>query len=143
MIKTNNIEATFHLAHAIKQQLNNQLETQHLGISHMHVRVLKTISETPCSTAMDIAGLFKRDKAQITRLVNYLIDQKLVTKKANPNDKRSQFLELTVTGKALQQQLKALSDNVENRMIMGIKEKDLEIFTQVSEQMKSNIVEHL
>ncbi|MEP0073103.1 MAG: MarR family transcriptional regulator [Marinomonas sp.] len=142
MFKAINIEATFHLAHAIKQQLSNQLEIQNLGISPMHVRVLKIIGEIPCSTAMDIAELFKRDKAQITRLVNHLIDQELVTKKPNPNDKRSQFLELTITGGVLQGKLKALSDKMENRMIEGIKEEDLEIFTQVAQQMKSNLTDH-
>lgn len=142
MFKGINIEATFHLAHAIKQELSSQLEIQNLGISPMHVRVLKVIGQTHSSTAMDIAGLFKRDKAQITRLVNHLIDQELITKKPNPNDKRSQFLELTATGEALQKKLKALSDNMESRMIEGIKEEDLEIFTQVAQQMKSNLTDH-
>ena len=141
MFKAINIEATFHLAHAIKQQLNNQLDIQNLGISPMHVRVLKIIGEIPGSTAMDIAVLFKRDKAQITRLVNHLIDQELITKKPNPNDKRSQFLELTATGEVLQGKLKALSDKMESRMIEGIKEEDLEIFSQVAQQMKNNLID--
>ncbi|MFT2099329.1 MarR family winged helix-turn-helix transcriptional regulator [Marinomonas sp. 2405UD66-6] len=141
MFKAINIEATFHLAHAIKQQLNNQLDIQNLGISPMHVRVLKIIGEIPGSTAMDIAALFKRDKAQITRLVNHLIDQELITKKPNPNDKRSQFLELTATGAVLQGKLKALSDKMESRMIEGIKEEDLEIFSQVAQQMKNNLID--
>ncbi|MEH6562000.1 MAG: MarR family transcriptional regulator [Marinobacter sp.] len=133
------VEATFHLAHAIKQQLNSQLETQKLGIAAMHVRVLKVIGKSNSSTAIDIAGLFKRDKAQITRLVNQLIDQGFVQKTPNPDDKRSQLLELTSAGRALQERLRTLSDDMENQMAQGIEAEDLDTFTKVAQKMTRNL----
>ncbi len=133
------VEATFHLAHAIKQQLNSQLETQKLGIAAMHVRVLKVIGKSNSSTAIDISGLFKRDKAQITRLVNQLIDQGFVQKTPNPDDKRSQLLELTSTGRALQERLRTLSDDMENQMAQGIEAEDLDTFKKVAQKMTRNL----
>ncbi|MCZ2721574.1 MarR family transcriptional regulator [Marinomonas sp. 15G1-11] len=133
------IEATFHLAHAIKQQLSSLLENQDLGVASMHVRVLKVIGKSNASTAMDIAGLFKRDKAQITRLINQLIDQGLVQKKPNPDDKRSQLLALTSAGQALQEILRTLSDEMESKMTQGIEAEDLATFTRVAQKMTRNL----
>ena len=85
----------------------------------MHVRVLKVIGKSNASTAKEIAELFKRDKAQITRLINQLIDQGIVQRKPNPDDKRSQLLELTSSGQALQEILRTLSDEMESKMTQG------------------------
>ncbi|MBU2987066.1 MarR family transcriptional regulator [Saccharophagus degradans] len=133
------IEAAFHLAHAIKQQLGSQLEAQNLGIATMHVRVLKVICKLNACTAIDIAGIFKRDKAQITRLVNHLIDQGLVQKEPNPGDKRSQLLTLTSAGRVLQERLRAVSDDMEDQMTRGIEAADLETFMKVAQKITRNL----
>ncbi|WP_191600872.1 MarR family winged helix-turn-helix transcriptional regulator [Marinomonas algicola] len=136
------VEATFHLAHAIKQQLSHQLESQDLGIASMHVRVLKVIGKSNASTAKEIAELFKRDKAQITRLINQLIDQGIVQRKPNPDDKRSQLLELTSSGQALQEILRTLSDEMESKMTQGIEAEDLATFTKVAQNMTKNLIRY-
>ncbi|WP_026286896.1 MarR family winged helix-turn-helix transcriptional regulator [Gilvimarinus chinensis] len=132
-------EAVFHLTHAIKQQLGNQLEDQRFGIAAMHVRVLKVIAKSNACTAIDIAGMFKRDKAQITRLVNQLIDLDLVQKEPNPNDKRSQLLTLTSAGRALQERLRDLSNDMEEQMTQGIEAADLDTFMKVAQKITRNL----
>lgn len=132
-------EATFHLAHAIKQQLAIQLEAQDLGIAAMHLRVLKVIGTSKACTAIDIAGLFKRDKAQITRLVSQLIDKGYIQKKPNPHDKRSQLLALTSEGEILQKKIGALSNTLEKQMRLGIEAEDLDTFTRVAQIMTKNL----
>jgi len=133
------IETTFYLAHAIKQQLGTQLEAQQLGIAPMHVRVLKVIHKRQSCTAIDIANLFKRDKAQITRLIKGLIDQGLVKKESNPDDKRSQLLVLTPQGEAVQESLLSISKTMQNQMTQGIDEEDLETFIKVAQAMTKNL----
>lgn len=133
------IEATFHLAHAIKQQLGHQLEIQQLGIAPMHVRVLKIIHQRKSCTSIDIANLFKRDKAQITRLIKGLLDQGLVCKQSNPEDKRSQLLVLSSQGVALQENLLSISKKMENQMTQGIDEKDLNTFIKVAQKITKNL----
>lgn len=139
MFNSTNAESTFHLAHAIKRQLGNQLEEKKLGISPMHVRVLKVIGKSNTSTAIDIAGLFKRDKAQITRLINQLIDKGFIQKAPNPNDKRSQILALTSSGKMLQKILRTVSDDMDTQMVQGIEAGDLDTFIKVSQMMTKNL----
>lgn len=135
----NPIETTFQLVHAIKQKLSSQLESRKLGIAPMHIRVLKVIHKKESCTAIDIAGLFKRDKAQITRLVAQLIDQGLVKKEPNPEDKRSQLLLLTDQGKALQEGLLTFSEEMQRKITKGIDSKDLDTFVEVAEKMTKNI----
>ncbi|MDP5190891.1 MarR family winged helix-turn-helix transcriptional regulator [Rheinheimera baltica] len=136
---TNVIETTFHLAHAVKQQLSYVLETQNLGIAPMHVRVLKIIHKRKGCTAIDIAGLFKRDKAQITRLVQQLIELKLVQKQPNPDDKRSQLLVLTAKGEGVQHSVGAFFDTMQTQMFQHIEAYELEIFMKVAEKMTENL----
>jgi DNA-binding MarR family transcriptional regulator len=138
-MKVNSIETTFHLTHAIKQELTSQLEAKKLGIAPMHLRVLKVIHKKKSCTAIDIAVLFKRDKAQITRLVKQLLDQEYVTKEPNPNDKRSQFLVLTPKGIALQESLILFSEEMDKHITQGINQKDLDTFVKVAEKMTSNL----
>ncbi|WP_049722535.1 MarR family winged helix-turn-helix transcriptional regulator [Gilvimarinus polysaccharolyticus] len=139
MFNAISIEATFYLAHAIKQQLGSQLEAHQLGIAPMHVRVLKIIHKRKSCTAIDIANLFKRDKAQITRLLKGLIDQGLVKKESNPEDKRSQLLVLTPQGKALQEDLLSISEQMQKQMTQDIDEKDLDVFIKVAQTMTKNL----
>ena len=138
-MKVNAIETTFHLAHAIKQQLSSQLEIKKLSIAPMHIRVLKVLNKHKSSTAIDIAGLFKRDKAQITRLVQQLIEQGFVKKEPNPEDKRSQLLVLTSQGMALQKSLSSLSDEMQNQITKDIDSEDLDTFIRVAEKMTKNL----
>lgn len=135
----NAVETTFHLAHAIKQQLGNQLDAQNLGIAPMHVRVMKVIHRKKTCTAIDIASLFKRDKAQITRIVKQLIDQGYVKKEPNPEDNRSQFLVLTSQGKAIQENLLKFSEEMQQQITQGIDLKEMETFIKVAQKMTANL----
>jgi len=137
----NAIEATFHLAHAIKQQLASQLEAKKLNLAPMHLRVLKVIAKHECCTAIDIAGFFKRDKAQITRLVKQLIELDFVEKKPNPEDKRSQLLLLTAQGKILQESLSVFSEEMQKQITLGISPEDLAVFVRVAEKMTKNLAD--
>jgi DNA-binding MarR family transcriptional regulator len=133
------LESTFNLTHAIKKELSNQLEYQEMGIAPMHIRVLKVIHEQKSCTAIEVARLFKRDKAQITRLVSYLIDKDFVEKKPNPNDQRSQLLVLSPQGKTLHQSLLTFSEEIEQKMIQDIDPKDIEVFMNVAKKMTRNL----
>jgi DNA-binding MarR family transcriptional regulator len=138
-MKVHVIETAFNLAHAIKRQLSGQLEAKNLSIAPMHIRVLKIIDKQKSCTAIDIAGFCRRDKAQITRLVKQLIEQGLVRKEPNPDDKRSQFLVLTSQGLALQESLLLFSEEMQKHITQGVNSEDLETFVRVAEQMTKNL----
>ncbi|GHA13877.1 MarR family transcriptional regulator [Arenicella chitinivorans] len=133
------IESVRCLAHAVKKHLAIQLEIQALGLVPMQVRVMKIVHRRSHCTALDVASVIQRDKAQITRLISGLIDLGLIEKVPNPQDKRSQFLLLTPTGEKMQASLSKLTSRVEHSMTAGIAEGDMHTFFVVAQQMLKNL----
>jgi MarR family multiple antibiotic resistance transcriptional regulator len=139
MAEKSAVETTRHLAHAVKKQLAKQLEIENVGLSPMQVRVMKVIHRrTPC-TALDIASFMHRDKAQITRLVNGLIEQEFIERVPNPEDKRSQLLSLTKMGNEKQASLSTLAIEAEQTMTQGIEESDMQTFFDIAQKMLDNL----
>lgn len=135
------IEAALHLTHAIKQEVDYQLEAQQLGLAPTHVRAMRIIDKhSPC-TANDIVNIVKRDKAQITRVVKGLIDQGMVEKEPNPEDKRSQYLVLTAKGKAVQKDLLGSGGELQTKLLQGLDAEELDTFVRVAQQMTKNLDE--
>lgn len=130
------------LAHAVKRQLAIQLEVEALGLVPMQVRVMKIIHKRSPCTALDIASFMQRDKAQITRLISGLIDQGLIKKVPNPEDKRSQFLLLTQEGERIQASLSKISRKAEQSMTKGIAEEDIKAFYATTQKMLKNLEEN-
>ncbi|NDV93037.1 MarR family transcriptional regulator [Alteromonas sp. 345S023] len=139
MAEKSAVETTRLLAHAVKKQLAIQLEVEAVGLVPMQVRVMKIIHRRSPCTALDIASFMHRDKAQITRLVNGLMEQGFVEKVPNPEDKRSQLLSLTTTGEKMQASLSALAIHAEQTMTQGIGENDMKTFFDVAHKMLDNL----
>ncbi|WP_028774420.1 MarR family winged helix-turn-helix transcriptional regulator [Shewanella waksmanii] len=139
MSDNQSLEGLLQLVHGLKRNLHEQIEQLQLDIAPMHVRVLKIISRKPQCTAVDIAGYLNRDKAQVTRLLSTLITQNLIEKRANPQDKRSQYLQLTAAGQAIMDQVRGLDANIYRKMTQDISAKELQDFEQIAQKMNSNL----
>ena len=68
-----------------------------------------------------------------------LVKQALVYKKANPNDKRSQFLMLTGKGNKIFDQLRPTEYNIIQRMTHDIDKKQLTNLIEVIQKMAENL----
>ena len=129
----------FNLKRALARQLTQKIKEQDVGLAPMHVRSMKIIRKQENCTANIIVELLSRDKAQVARLVNELLEKELVNKEANPNDKRSQFLLLTDKGKVVLDQLRPSEREVMKLMTHGIDDKTLEKFTDLLQLMTENL----
>ena len=129
------------LAHGVKKQLAIRLEAEALGLVPTQVRVMKFIHKRSPCTALDIASVMQRDKAQITRLISGLMEQGLVEKIPNPQDKRSQLLLLTNEGGKIQESLSKITKRAEQAMTKGIAEQDMQTFFSVAQKMLNNLEE--
>jgi DNA-binding MarR family transcriptional regulator len=92
----------------------------------------------PC-TANDIANFLGRDKAQVTRLANTLLERNLISKEPNPDDKRSQYLCITPTGALLVNEIAKIDEKVVSMMTKNIKEEELRAFEKVADLMANNL----
>lgn len=137
------LDTIFQLGVALKRQMHTQIEALDLGIAPMHMRVIKIVSKKPECTAMDIAKILNRDKAQVTRLLKTLIDQDLILKVPHPEDKRSQILAVTDKGAAGLEMLKVVDKKVVTALTAGISEQELEQFDAVAKKIKANLTSQI
>lgn len=117
-------ELFFHLLHAMKSKLHQELEGLGIEVTPLHMWMLKKIATSDSCTAQALSVQLGRDKAQITRLVNGLLASELVTRTPNPNDKRSQILLLTDKGEGLVSKMKEINDKLSASMTQGFNDED-------------------
>lgn len=139
MSESRSFDSLFHLVIMLKRKMHEKVEKLDLGITPMHVRVIKIIHrKSPC-TANDISQFLSRDKAQVTRLLSSLIDLGLIEKKPNPEDKRSQLLSITESGAEILNQIEDIDADIFQQMCGDISEEDLKQFKAVASKMQHNL----
>lgn len=132
-------ERIFQLVHLLKKNMHDRIESSQLGLSPMHVRVLKIIAKKPLCTAVDIAQFLGRDKAQVTRILNSLVEQKFITKIPNPDDKRSQCLQIDDDGLEVMRRLGQIEAEVLADMCRSLTDEDMQRFEEIVAQMSINL----
>ncbi len=139
MSDNTSLESIFRLVHSVKRQMSEQIESLDSEIAPMNIRVMKIITKKSPCTAIDIAHYLNRDKAQVTRLVNALINQELVEKSPNPEDKRSQLLILTDKGQEVMSKVSDIDRDMLKRMTKSMAEDELEQFRKIAKKMAQNL----
>ncbi|MBU2880425.1 MarR family winged helix-turn-helix transcriptional regulator [Psychrosphaera sp. B3R10] len=132
-------EAIFNLVHSVRNNIKHELNQLDSGLSPMHFKSLKVISMIDDCTGQKLADFMGRDKAQINRLVKELVNQELITKEENKNDKRSQFLVLSTKALELMRMFKNSEKHVFNKMIVGIPPEQIEHFIELTKKLKNNL----
>jgi DNA-binding MarR family transcriptional regulator len=135
------LDTVFHLTHALKRRMHSHIESLGMDIAPMHIRVIKIIDKKSPCTAVDIVHFLHRDKAQVTRLIKTLIEQELVEKAPNPEDKRSQLLIVTAKGKERLEILNRAEAKVIESMTQNISHDDLLQFDAVAKKIAKNLSE--
>ncbi|MBY6106295.1 MarR family transcriptional regulator [Ferrimonas balearica] len=133
------LESVFALVHALKREMQQQIDAMGLTITPMHVRVLKVISRREPCTANDVVMLLQRDKAQVTRLLKPLLEHGLLQKQANPDDKRSQFLQVTDAGAAIVERLQAIDAHMLAQLSQSVPAEDLAEFQRIARRMAEGL----
>ncbi|QLF93699.1 MarR family transcriptional regulator [Pseudomonas sp. ABC1] len=127
------------LTHAYRSHMRRAIQQAGIALPITHVRTLKLISHTHDCTAQNLVQQMRRDKAQITRVLNELLAGGLIAKQDNPQDRRSQLLHLSAQGEALMQRLQVLESEAAHRMSQGLTNEQLETFIQLARQMANNL----
>ena len=139
MSMSNALDLVFNLGFSLRRFVTSTPEVQSLGLASMHIRALRIIKKNEPCTANILAQKSGRDKAQITRLVNLLVEEGLIIREANPEDKRSQLLLLSQSGNQTYAQLQKVGEVATQIMYEGISVKDREDFERISKQIIENV----
>ena len=133
------LEVAFRLQIDVRTVVADRMHALDTNFSQMHMRALRAIWSADNVTSQHIVSILKRDKAQVTRLVNELVELNLVYREQNPNDKRSKLLKLTKEGANIFRQIEDIEKDVVKDMLKGIETEDLETFFNVADQISENI----
>ena len=124
----------------LRGQFFQQLGPGLPGLSAMHGRLLLMLAAKPGSTAQQLTELLRRDKAQITRLLNDLQQAALLQRQSDPADGRRQLLVLSEQGQQLAAQLKAKKRQIAGKMLVGITAGQQAQLTETLALMYQNLV---
>ncbi len=90
------------LSHLMGQRLNAGLQAQDLGITADQFRLLTHLWRTDGLSQQQLAVQLGRDRATVTRMVDLLEDQLIITRIPDRDDKRSNLIYLTKKGQQLE-----------------------------------------
>ena len=131
----NPVKATMHLVHIMRRRLERELAERAVEVVPMHLRVLIIVDRRPTCTAVDIAKVLDRDKAQVTRLINGLVEKGLLAREPNPADKRSQLLVLTQAGQEATDIAREIDDAVLVQLQQSLTDAELKQFQQLANKV--------
>ena len=127
------------LSHNYKTALRTNIKNQHIPLPITHIRALKGIYRNANCTAQSIAQRMQRDKAQITRVLNELLEDGYISKIANPEDRRSQLLRLSAKGKEIVTQLNVIERTANKAMTANLSNEDMHAFIRIANIMVDNL----
>ncbi len=116
--------------------INRRLKSHNIT-SGQHAYLLYINKHNGCKQE-DIASHFKVDKANITRAVKILSQNKYIEKKPNENDSRCNKLYMLKNGKRLVNKIKEILKDWNELLMKGIREEEKFILIKNLEIMSNN-----
>lgn len=117
--------------------LSKQLE--HLGVDR-HFSTLIAIDKTKekC-TQQYLSDLLNFDKVSMVRMLDYLVDKKMIIRTVNPNDRREHIIELTPKAKKIMPEIHKGIAEMNTTAFKGVSKQDREVFYSCMTTILKNI----
>jgi len=100
--------------------------------------ILKRLEEGDEISIKELSKRVGKDQANVTRISDLLERKGLVLRKPNPEDKRSSLVCLTEEGKQIIRQLDPIDEHVQQVLVKGIAEHEMELVKQLLTKMREN-----
>lgn len=123
----------------MRERISECLYEQNVPCSFFQSIVLMHIGENQPCTAHHIVDTTRKDKAQITRLVNELVKNHFITREQNPNDKRQYWLCLTPFGTQTFQHISKIRNILSQQVLQNLGEEQQQQATQILIRMSENL----
>ncbi len=133
------VSAASDLLHAFKSALQDELSNAGVSLTPTEVKVLRVIERQDSCTPLRLTRVLNRDKAQITRMLATLEKKQLIARKQNPEDKRSQLIEVTDYGSQLIKESKRPEAHITERMATGVSAADLTKCLNILNKLSRNL----
>lgn len=134
-------EVAFRLSYDIGTRIAPKIEHSKVKLAPQQMRAMREIWTRGGCTLADIGKTLKRDKGQVSRIVDELCNAGMVKRRPNPEDGRSKILEISNKGRKVFETVAAIEAEFSSRLTKGISARDLEAFFRVSDQLSDNLRE--
>lgn len=117
--------------------LNNKI-SKNMAAYHVTVEqwvILASLWRHDGQSQQALANMVSKNKASITHLIDNLEKRKLVSRKADSNDRRNKRIYLTDEGKSLQEELAKVVKETTREATQDIDKKDLKSAKKVMKKM--------
>lgn len=107
----------------IASQMGSALAPSHIeryGISMAAWRVLAVIARHESISATELAERTSNDPFRVSRALVTLTEKKLISRKADPKDRRRASLRLTASGRAAHQDIAGMLGRIESAVLSGL-----------------------
>ena len=131
-------EAIFQLFYDIGACLYKSGQLDDITLPTMELRAMRAVKTAGQASPAQIASVLKRDRAQVTRLINELTEKGMLVSEPNPKDKRSRILKLTAAGSQIFDRVLKAEHLVQGQLLDGIEDSDLDAFFHVAGQLSKN-----
>ena len=98
--------------HEFKTLLSNEVINANIDCSPTQMKVLRHITRIQPCTSQSLVVTLKRNKAQITRMVQSLLEKGVIEKVEHQQDKRSQLLSTTPLGEEMLEKMSVAETEV-------------------------------
>ncbi len=117
--------------------LSKKLE--HLGVDR-HFSILKAIDNTneKC-TQQYLSNLLNFDKVSMVRMLDYLVEKKMITRTVNQDDRREHIIELTAKAKKIMPEIHKGIAEMNATAFKGVSKPDREVFYSCLTTILKNI----
>lgn len=126
------------LMHHYRSQMQGLARDDADGLGPMEARALGYFARHPDATASDLVQHARRDKAQVTRLVQLLVERGLLVALADPADRRSRRLRLTDAGLAMQARMLAHRQRLARQLVTGFTSTELGSLLSMMTRLRHN-----
>ncbi len=140
MLKHQDIGRLSAILHEFKTRLGDAFSSRAISYPPMQIKVLRLVSERAPCTAQCVAQTLSRDKGQVTRLLQELVSDGILTREPNPDDKRSQLLSLSPEGEALFARMREAEQQVLADVSGQIAADDLQLFASVLQRFHEQMM---
>ncbi|MFB9136088.1 MarR family winged helix-turn-helix transcriptional regulator [Vibrio olivae] len=119
--------------------MTEKMHAERLSVSFFQALVLLAIGRFDECTAHDIVVVMRKDKAQITRLINELIALEMVTRTKSEKDRRQSLLHLTAAGQQYFQRLTDIRTQLNADMTQSLTAEQQRIMQEALTIMRDNL----
>lgn len=126
------IQAMLRMFEALKAQMGQSLTQAGITLSPLHLHILSHCKANPGGNQQALVQASTRDKGQIARITKELEAQGLLRRSPDPQDGRSQILDVTPTGLEACTVFEAQHAALVQRMFATVAPDQLALFTEVA-----------